>query len=348
MIKHITCSTDDYYVQHCMAMLCSLFENNIESKFHVHLLMDKLSQQSCDYLKQLCKRYKNEIFFYQIDGNSMEGIPLSELQFNGRPAYSIATYYRMLLPSIIPTEVNQILYLDCDIIVLGKVDELFSLNLKGYGLAAVSDCSPFDSYHRFKMGLGLNNTAFCAGMMMINLDYWRKNNSQTELMEYALRDWKAVYMQDQDALNYVFRDSWYQLPYKWGKTPLSVAPVDERQRWFDIEEYVFCPQIIHYSAHVKPWLNVWFPERKFYWEYVALSGYPNPQIIHTTQDVKKRIYISLARYYINKYVRPFIPNIIEQLIKDCINIVLCLLYLFRKKRMRMHILKLWYLKYHIY
>ena len=41
---HITCSTDDNYVQHCMAMLCSLFENNAGYVFHVHLLHHALSR----------------------------------------------------------------------------------------------------------------------------------------------------------------------------------------------------------------------------------------------------------------------------------------------------------------
>ena len=345
MIYHVTCSTDDYYVQHCMAMLCSLFENNRKSEFCIHLLMDNLSQNACHLVSELCAKYNNSVTFYQIDKAMMEGIELSDLQFNGRPAYSIATYYRMLLPTVIPRSVRRILYLDCDIIVLGDVDELYQLNLSNNGLAAVYDCTPYDSYHRFKMGLGLNHNAFCAGMMMINLDYWRENNSQKELFEYANRTWESVYMQDQDALNYVFRDNWLMLPYKWGKTPLSVAPVDSRQKMFDLKEYVYTPNILHYSAHVKPWLDVWFPLRKHYWKYVMLSGYPDPKVTKTNLAVKKRIYNSLMRYFLNKYIRPFVPDTIELLIRDIVNLLLPFVYIISPHRLKDHMLKRWAKKY---
>lgn len=345
MTYHLTCSTDDNYVQHCMAMLCSLFENNKKHRFAVHLLVDSLSKESRTLISQLGERYQSDIIFHDIDGKLLENIQLNDIQFNGKKMYSIATYYRMFLPSLLPTDIDRILYLDCDIIVLRDVSELYNLNMDKYGVAAVKDSSPFDSYHRFKMGAGLQHSAFCAGMMMINLDYWRENDCQKKLLEYATRPWKAVYMQDQDALNYVFRDSWFQLPYKWGKTPLAVAPVDSTQRWFDIEEYVNEPCIYHYSAHVKPWLDVWFPDRKFYWEYVTLSGFPNPQKTHTNKKLRNTIYKSVTRFLINKYLRPFIPDIIEMLLRDSYNVLMFVVNIFRPNHLRNQLLKRWCQKY---
>ncbi len=345
MIRHLTCSTDDFYVQHCMAMLCSLFENNKESEFLVHVLMDKLSKESCQLISSLCDKHQNKALFYQIDENKMKGIALSDLQFNGRHAYSMATYYRMLLPSVLSDDIDKILYLDCDVIVLEKVDELYDLNMDDYGLAAVYDCTPYDSYHRYKMGLSLEHSGFCAGVMMINLDYWRKNNAQQKLLDYARRTWKAIYMQDQDALNYVFLNHWFMLPYKWGKTPLSIAPLDSRQRWFDIKEYVFEPCILHYSAFLKPWMDVWFPMRKYYWKYVNLSGFSNPQVTKASISVKKRIYLALLRYSINKYIRPFVPDIIELLFKDILYLFYPLLYIMKQNKLREFILKRWCQKY---
>ena len=345
MIYHVTCSTDDNYLQHCVAMLCSLFENNKDMKMVVHLLVDSLSQESRNTISSLSERYGNQAMFYDMKPEMMENIQLNDMQLNGKKMYSIATYYRLFLPSLLPSEIDKILYLDCDIIVLQDVSELYQLNMEGYGVAAVKDASPYDSYHRFKMGLGLQHSAFCAGMMMINLDYWRKNECQEKLIEYATRPWKDVYMQDQDALNYVFRDSWFQLPYKWGKTPLAVAPVDQSQRWFDIKEYVNEPCIYHYSAHVKPWLDVWFPDRKFYWKYVKLSEFPNPQETHTNKTLRITVYKSVLRFLINKYIRPFIPNLIEMLFIDFYQIMMFVVNIFRPTHLRTQLLKRWCQKY---
>lgn len=347
MTYHVTCSTDDNYLQHCVAMLCSLFENNKDMKMVVHLLVDSLSQESRNTITSLSERYGNQAIFYDMKPEMLENIQLNDIQFNGKKMYSIATYYRMFLPSLLPDDIDRVLYLDCDIIVLRNVSELYGLNMEGYGVAAVKDATPFDSYHRFKMGLGLQHSAFCAGMMMINLDFWRENECQEKLIEYATRPWKAVYMQDQDALNYVFRDSWFQLPYKWGRTPLAVASIDKSQRWFDILEYANQPSIIHYAAHVKPWLDVWFPLQKHYWHYLKLSGFVNSKKTHANTKLRATIRKTVIRYYINMYIHPFIPDSIELLLRDAVNIILFIFCIFKPHRFNEFMLKRWCQKYNI-
>ena len=346
MTYHVTCSTDDNYVQHCMAMLCSLFENNKEHEMHVHMLVDSLSKDSRQLIGELCNRYNGKAVFYDIDATVLDNVKMNDnIKFNGQQMYSIATYYRMLLPSLLPEDIKRILYLDCDVIVLNDVSELFDLNMEDYGVAAVNDSLIYGSYHRFKMGLGLNHSSFCAGVMMINLDYWRRNNSQERLLEYTQRPWKGVYMQDQDALNYVFRDKWFMLPYKWGKMPLAVAPVDKKQKWFDIKEFVEQPCIYHYAAHVKPWLDVWFPDQHYYWKYVKLSGFPNPKKTHANKQLRIRIYKSVTRFLINKYIRPFIPDFTEIIIKDIYYVVMFVINIFRHSRFKDLMLKRWCQKY---
>ena len=312
----------------------------------VHLLVDSLSQESRNVIISLSEQYGNRAVFYDMKPEMLEDIQLnSNIKFNGKQMYSIATYYRMFLPSLLPKEIDRILYLDCDIIVLQNVKELFELHMDGYGVAAVRDNVLYGSYHRFKMGLGLQHSSFCAGMMMINLSYWRENDSQRKLSEYATRKWRGVYMQDQDALNYVFRDAWLSLPNKWGKTPLNVAPIDKNQRWFDIHEYVYKPCIIHYAAHVKPWLDVWFPLQEYYWKYVKLSGFPNPQKTNANRQLKVRIFKSVVRYLINKYLRPFIPDLLEILIKDIYCIIMFAVNIFRPSKLKKMMLKRWCQKY---
>ena len=344
-LYHVTCSTDDNYLQHCVTMLCSLYENNKELDMVVHILVDSLSQESRNVITNLSKRYGNSAVFYDIKPEMLENIQLNDVMLNGKKMYSIATYYRMFLPSLLPETVEKILYLDCDVIVLSDVSELYEMNMSGYGVAAVKDASPYDSYHRFKMGLALQHSAFCAGVMMINLKYWRENDSQRQLLTYATRQWENVYMQDQDALNFVFRDHWMQLPYKWGKTPLSIAPIDHSQKWFDIKEYADKPCIYHYAAHAKPWLDVWYPDRRFYWEYLKLSEFPSPKPTHANRQLRWKIRLGLARYAMNKYVRPFIPNIVELIISDILQFFKFIFSIIFPSCMSTYMLKRWCQKY---
>lgn len=338
MIFHITCSTDDNYLQHCMAMLCSVFENNSHTIF-VHLLHHGLSQEAQKKLIDLSTKYHNKILFYNVDVSDFSQVEIKHTDL------SIATFFRLLLPSVLDESIDKILYLDCDVIVLKDITELFSLELDGYGVAAVKDATPGNNRHRNIMGLELDDRAFCAGVLMINLDYWRKNNSQKHLLSYANEKAKELVMEDQDVLNHEFRRHWFMLPYKYGKAPMAIVPLDKNQKWKDIYEYVFDPSIIHYATHVKPWLDISIPDGEYYWKYVKLAGFENPKITQASERNRKMIKNTKMRYYINFYIRPFIPNIFEIVLRDVFDIIVLVSYIFRPKAFKIYQIKRWLAKY---
>lgn len=338
---HVTCSTDDNYVQHCMAMICSLFENNKAHEVIVHIFHHGLSIASQKLFEKLSSRYNNKVVFYDINPSTFEGVALNP----NHTWLSMAAYYRFLISSLIPCEIDKILYLDCDIIVLQDISQLFKLQMQNYGVAAVKDCTPYTLKHRDVMGLALNDHAFCSGVMLINLKYWREHNCEEQLFNYAREQKDNLLMEDQDVLNYVFRRKWFQLPYKYGRTPLAVVPVDNTQKWFDIYEYVNEPCIFHYAAHVKPWLDVWFPDQHYYWHYVQISGFPNPQKTHANRQLQFKIYKTVTRYLINKYIRPFVPDFIDLIIRDIYFTLMFIANIFRPARFKNMMLKRWCQKY---
>ncbi len=343
MVYHLTCSTDNNYLQYCEVMLCSVFENNRDLTFHVHLLHSELTAESISSLTDFCSRYNEKISFYRIDETILKDVNRRE-----NSPVSIATYYRILLPELLDQSIERVFYLDCDVIVLGSIKPLYEINLDGYGVAAVKDASPYDSYHRELMGHDLTGDAFCAGVMMINLDYWRKHNSKKELLGYSNTKQDKVYLEDQDALNSVFRNHWFQLPYKWAKTPLSCGVVDHNVKRFDQYEYSFSPRIIHYAGPMKPWCDVWFPERKHYQHYLKISGFPNPKVKNVDRAFKLRTYKNVLRYYVNRYLRPLLPDILEMIIKDILNLFKLILSLIKgPKCLDRFILNRWLDKYNM-
>ena len=166
----IACSTDNNYLQHCTAMLCSLFENNREHAITVHLLHHGLSNEGQQFLSQLAKRYENSIIFYDIDMDRLGKLFIDQ---HWHPDLSIACYYRLMLASLLDESIEKVFYLDCDIIVLGDVSPLFNIDMSEYGVAAVEDITPGSDEHRQVMGLTMDQTAFCSGVLTINLQYWR-------------------------------------------------------------------------------------------------------------------------------------------------------------------------------
>lgn len=338
----VTCSTDNKYLQHCAAMLCSVFENSREHDITVHLLHHGLSVDRQSFLSTLASRYDNKIIYYDVDMDKLGSVSINEVW---HPNLSVATYYRMLLPSLLDDSVDKVFYLDCDIIVLGDISPLFTLDMDGYGVAGVEDTTPSFDYHRRVMGMTLDQKAFCAGVLMINLKYWREQDCEKHLLDYAHKMGNKLCLEDQDVLNHEFRNHWFKLPYKYMRTPMSIVRLDKNQRGDDISDYVFNPVIIHYAAHVKPWLDISIPDGKYYWKYVRLSQFPNPVKTRTLDRYRWPIRKAKIRYYINLYGRPFIPDLLEILLVDIYNIFKGLILLFRPAKFKRYCIQRWLHKY---
>lgn len=338
---HVTCSTDNYYLQHCMAMLCSLLDNNKKHVITAHILYSELTTESQKLIYGMFARYGQEVKLYDISGNEMlENCKLSH------PHLSIAAYYRLMLPTLVSQDIDKMLYLDCDVVVLRDLEELMALNIDDYGVAAINDCTPANNKHRMDIGKGLNDRMFCSGVMLLNLKYWREHGCYEQFFNYIdITNGELLY-EDQDVLNYVFRNRWLQLPYKYGAYPFSIAILDSSQKFFDIYEYHFTPSILHFAGSVKPWLNVHVQYDKYYWHYAKLSGFPNVKQTIASAEVVKNIRRLKLRYYLNAYLRPLVPKVIEIAVMDVAYLLqFVLTCIFRPKHIKTLLLKLWLRKY---
>lgn len=268
----VVINTDNKYIQHTMAMLCSLYENNKEHQITLHVLQNSLSEDSRKYITDLTEKYNNKSVFYTVDDNRLIGV-----QFRKNRPLSLAAYYRLLLADILPKDLNQVLYLDCDMIVMGDISELFKLELDDYALAATLDKFPYSNQHRLQLHMEADERTFCSGMMLVNLKYWRENKVTEELIEYAKRKRDVVYLHDQDVLNYFFKKKWFLLPPKWNRIPTSTRAYRYYgYRYFDYEEYTLRPKIIHYaSVDIKPWYSAPMPHKRKYVKFLEKSGFDN-------------------------------------------------------------------------
>jgi lipopolysaccharide biosynthesis glycosyltransferase len=266
----IVINTDDNYIQHAMATLCSLFENNISHHIRVHVLQSYLSEKSRCYLSELAHRYNNNVAFYSVDESCLKGV-----QFRKNRPLSMAAYYRLLLASILPSDLDKVLYMDCDMIILQDISEIFQIEIDDYALAATLDRFPYSQQHRLQLHMEVGENTFCSGIMLVNLKYWRENNVEEGLLEYAKRHREVVYLHDQDVLNYYFKKKWFLLPPKWNHTACSIFPIkDWRYKPFDIVEYIQSPILYHYaSVDVKPWYDMPSPNRAVYLKFLKMSGF---------------------------------------------------------------------------
>ena len=113
---NILCATDDNYVPYCGIMLTSLFENNKGLNFCIYILVEHLSNKSKSEFATLAKKYSQNIEIITVDGEKLKECPIRTGDH-----VSIVTYYRLLAPILLPSDVDKILYLDCDMIINGNI-----------------------------------------------------------------------------------------------------------------------------------------------------------------------------------------------------------------------------------
>lgn len=167
----------------------------------------------------------------------------------------MATYNRLMMAELLPPHIDKVLYLDCDIVIEGSVRELFDTPLDGYAVAAVEEmgCSLPDVYER--LGFDRSYGYFNAGVLLVNLAYWRRIDSVNLFFDYIAANYDRIKAHDQDVLNALFHDICLHINYKWNVEEAFYHHCVLKRLDFDKElcRILRHPVVLHYTWKPKPW-----------------------------------------------------------------------------------------------
>lgn len=278
MEKYNICfSLDSNYVEQFVVSATSILKNaKADENICLYILDGGLTKTHKEYIEQLKEIKPFEINYIQMDNSEFKNCPMlcdMNKKFDDYHV-TVPTYYRFKLAEVLP-KIDKILYLDCDVIVKTSLKEIFDINLDDFSLAMIKDVNWENEAKR----LNLNNY-FNAGVMLINLDFWRKNDIQKKLFEFAQNNKDIILWQDQDVINCVLKDSIKELPNKYNyQYFLYKEP--------DFEEYQNC-SILHMAGAFKPWLK---PLNHFiydeYYFYLSFTPFKNKIIEYKCKSFGK-------------------------------------------------------------
>ena len=113
-------STDDNYIPYLDVAVSSLIANaSKEFNYRIIILNTGLNNANVDKIKQN-EREKFKIDFVDIS-TDVEKI---KSKLKNVYHFSIVTYYRLFIASLFP-QYGKVIYLDCDLVVLGDISELY-------------------------------------------------------------------------------------------------------------------------------------------------------------------------------------------------------------------------------
>lgn len=313
---YIVCSTDNNFVQHCIIMLVSLLSNN--SNVEIFIISDNLSENNINKIKEEVTTLNGIVSFFPVSEEISNKFPMSKMK--GLNHISRATYYRLLIPELLPKTIHKAIYLDCDIVINSSIKELWNINLTNYAIAAVLQIGSGKEAER--LDYPIEYGYFNAGVTLINLDYFRNNNICNKLMEYIHKYPEKLLYNDQDVLNAVLYNKCYHLLPQWNMTSLCYTPGLQHRgdlrnkvliRNYDkeknnIKKFKKHPPILHFVSRPKPWQrNCVHPLYNLYYTWAKKT-------IHY-KNIQKQGTFSRTIAIIKYNIRVYLSNIKQSIYK---------------------------------
>ncbi len=271
-------ATDDNYVPFLAIAIASLLDNASKENFYrIFVLITNLKQENIEKI-QILEKENSSIEFISL---AKELDKIKDM-FHLRDYYSRETYYRIFIPNLFP-QYKKVLYLDCDITVLGDVSELYNTHIHGYYVGAAQEevMQTYDVFGRYvEMADGIKREDyFNAGILLINCRRWRKLHIAERFVDLLGR-YKFRVVQDEDYLNVLCKNHVKQVSLGWNKTSYKNEAFNDKDL-----------KIIHWKINWRPWKykNVLYEE--YFWKYAKMTDFYDKLIqmrdSRTEEDFKK-------------------------------------------------------------
>jgi lipopolysaccharide biosynthesis glycosyltransferase len=282
------------------------------------------------------------VIYNPLDGAGLERLHLPPLRhvkikahpldtpraapFEAKPGN--ATWWRLLLPELL-RDVDRVVYIDSDMLVLGDLTPLATLDLGGNLAAATIDWygavktlkganigqarRPVSDYFEGVHALTDQNRAnyFNAGFMVLDLKAMRETGADRQLIDLATTKHRELPYLDQSVLNLVLAGRIKYLPFAYN--------MFASRRWRggrlkfkyrgDFIRGARHPVILHFAG-TKPWDRPWRGRARRFWAYAEASGQrgyfeglAEASLLRRVSAPWRPLYGAAMRYHIRRGVR---------------------------------------------
>jgi len=281
---NILYTCDDNYIWLMGISTISLFENNKELvDLTVYLLGENISNENKRILEDIAQKYNRKIIVIDVPQ-----IDIPDSLVTAR--WPLSAFTRLFIGALLPEDVNKILYLDCDTIIKGKLDEVEKINIDSCVCAGVKDC--IGKIYKENIGLQGNDIYINAGVIYFNLEEIRKIEIRQAIDVFMNKYLKLINYADQDILNGIFKGKIKVIPPQFNvMTILTVYSHKEISRLrkptnyyseAELENAKANPSIIHYTTNmrvIRPWfLNSNHPMANDFEKYMSISPWCDKEL----------------------------------------------------------------------
>lgn len=239
MLNFLYCFDENYNIQGLVSIYSLL--DNISEKINIHIIHKDPSTLNKYIVKIQNHTNLNNLKIFKFNNTNfsfprVEGAHVSE-----------ATYYRFFIEKFIDPSVENLIYLDSDIVCISDpLDDIKSaihnLNNSNFIISVRSEPQSLSKELDLKSGKYFN-----AGVMIIRTSDWYLNKLESQLIKLTEKYKDILQFWDQDVLNKYFDGDYLELN-KYLNFSLNMKPFEHISK-IDTKDIKF----IHYVGKFKPW-----------------------------------------------------------------------------------------------
>lgn len=281
--RHIAFISDDNYILPTCVAIKSLVLNVSSDDVHyykIHIFSFSLMEESRQKLRSMASE-NSEVLIHCIEKNTYKKLLDS---INQNTHVTPTALLKFELCNLLP-EVEELLYLDGDIIINGNITDIFDYDISDYLLAASFEFWTYLSkLYQFNNDDEIPDFSFNSGVMLLNLKRFRELKIDKKLWEVKFEQCnqkdKKENMMDQDTFNIVCASKCLHLPIRFNcnnqfTDGVSIELINKAYGTYyeNATDLLNDAVIIHYVGKKdKPWLYQGMRCQKIWDEYCEKAG----------------------------------------------------------------------------
>ena len=303
---NVVYSTSDLYSELAATSIASLLFNCKDiDEINIYVIDMGISDKHRNDLLKLALKFGRHLEF--VADLNVEDI--SHIKINvGR--WHISTFSRLFLLHVLPENMKKVIYIDCDMIIRYSLKPLWEMNMDGTWCMSADDCR--GRMYRKDIGIPSDSIYTNNGLMVIDLDAWRKNNVEKMFIRFINRHHGDVTYVDQGVLNGVFQPlkkvkllpisyNAQTVCYDLGYDGLQACrkPVWAYTR-NEFEKDIADPIVVHFTTCFMSGTRPWFkrdrhPFRKEFLKYRRMTAWGKEPLWEDNTPKKKQIMTYICR-----------------------------------------------------
>lgn len=242
----IVLASDQNFVRQACVTMASYALSNPVNRCDIFILVHQVDATGLDLLQTTAAAFGLKLGIIPIDLEWTTKLP--EAFRAGMTHVSPMTYSKLIAVEYIPESYTKCLMIDSDLLIVGEIDSLLSLELGEVAIGAVADFMlPEQSGNR--IGLKNPTSYFNCGVLLVDIPNWKKMAPLSSLPVIIEQYPSRIRYGDQDILNFVFEEAYLSLHHKYNHMLMvALSGMIPNPRLGEER-----PAILHFPGQIKPW-----------------------------------------------------------------------------------------------